>query len=112
MYEEDVGMKFAINDASNREYYKLIWDALGEMAQERLTSLFTDGFFLSSKKRPVRSIGIILSLELQLMLKITLPPKKDGITRCVYVEVKMFFLEQLEKSPSGKYHHFNSKMNS
>ena len=82
--------------------------ALDKKAQQRLTDLYINGFFISSK-RPVRSLGIILSLELQLMLKITSPPKKDGITCCVYVQVCVFDLEQLEKSPSGKYTHFVGK---
>jgi len=99
-------MKLVIVNTPIDRYYEFIWNALGEKAQERLTSLFTDGFFKSSKNHPVRSIGIILSKELQLQLKITSPPKKDGIIGCVYVEVCMFDSEQMKTGAYGKYVHF------
>ena len=110
MYEENPGMKFDINDAYDGGYYDFIWNALGKKAQERLTDLNDTGFFMTPKYHPVRSIGIFLSLELQLMLKITTPRKKSGIKHCIYVEVCKFDLKQLETNPSGKYVHFNSKL--
>ena len=110
MYEDDHhGIKFTINNESNGAYYGFIRDALDKKAQERLTDLYAEGFFMSSKNHPVRTIGIILSRELQLMLKITSPPKKNGITDCVYVEVCKFDMEQLVKGPSGKYIHLASR---
>ena len=110
MYEENPATKIVINDESDHNaFYDDIWNALGFMGQERFCDLYSDGFFMSSKNRPVRWTGIILSLELQLMLKITSPPKKSGITNCVYVEVCKFDIEQMKKGRSGKYTHFAGK---
>ena len=114
MYEEitdieNPNIEIVINDECNQKYYNFIWNALGEMAQERLGDLYLYGFFMSTKHRPVRRTGIILSLELQLMLKITSPPKKSGITRCVYVEVCKFDINQMKRGSSGKYTHFAGK---
>ena len=108
MYEKGPEMKITITNESDA-YYRFIWNALDKKAKERLTDLYSTGFFISSKNHPVQSIGIILSLELKLMLKITSPPKKNQITHCVYVEVCKFGLEQLGKSSSGKYNHFAGK---
>ena len=112
MYEQDPEIKIVINDESDdnlNAFYHDIWNSLGEMAQQRLGVLYSDGYFMSSENRPVRSITIILSLGIQLMLKITSPPKKNRITRCVYVEVCKFDLKQLKSGPCGKYIHFASK---
>ena len=105
MYEENPLIKFTINDESNVEYYNFIKNALDKKAQERLDDLFSNGFFRSSKHRPTRCTGIILPVELKLMLEITSPPKKDGITRCVHVKVCKFDFDQLKRGRCGKFVH-------
>ena len=93
--------------------FKEIFDAMRNGAQKRVKQLFRKGSFMihHERRKLVRTIGIILSMEKQIMVKITSPPRKSGITNRLNVQICKFDQNQLLiDEDTGKDKHLSGKL--
>ena len=96
----------------NQRDFKEIFEAMRPEAKKRVKQLFHKGCFATyhDRRRLVRTIGIILSLEKRIMVKVSSPPRDSGIINELSVELCSFNLNQLfVDKKSGKYKHFSGK---
>lgn len=110
-YETGSNEELCITDL-NQPGFKEVFDAMRSEAKKRVNQLFYKGSFMVNHERRklVRKLGIILSLEKRIMVQITSPPKKTATIEQLNFQICAFSIDQLlTDSKTGKYKHLNAK---